>query len=70
MPPWSSARVIAVIFGVVLLVSAYLSGRTQREQPTADRMRLAAIAALELEAIPRPKGRGVSACAMCPPASA
>ena len=31
-----SARAIAVIFGVVLLVSAYLSGRKQREQPTVD----------------------------------
>ena len=31
-----SARAIAVIFGVVLLVSAYLSSRKQREQPTAE----------------------------------
>ena len=31
-----SARAIAVIFGVVLLVSAYLSGRKQREQPTME----------------------------------
>ncbi len=30
------ARIIAVIFGVVLLASAYLSGRKQREQPTAE----------------------------------
>jgi len=31
-----SARAIAVIFGVVLLVSAYLSSRKQREQPTME----------------------------------
>jgi hypothetical protein len=31
-----SARMIAVIFGLALLVSAYLSGREQREQPTAE----------------------------------